>query len=411
MLNTIIIMKKNIALIMALVLVTFTQGALCQDVLTNSAVVKMSKAGLSDEIINDMISTSAVNFDLGDAAVKNLSGQGVSPSVIQTMKARGAKAEPVQSTTESVPAMEVPVEPVQQAATEATPVPAQKFTIEALNYVGPVTGIVKFNESEFNSMESIIAEWDKQIRGYVADVEKVKSQMLQLEGEIRVLKNADSRAFGADIESLKKKLDAYRKNYRQSKDIMLKAGADITKKIESLGADRLKSIGKAYSEAIQGIGSSNTNPVAGVNPVRVEYTKKPVTGKTVGYIVYMNEMLAWYQNDVIVINTLIRDWNPRVREVINQDIEMRGRLEPLQSRLNELQKDPKVNKNEISSLKKQISDIEKLRKQLASKMKDDSRELADYLKDMNQKNQEAVKQRFDDIIGNINYAFQEKLSL
>ena len=44
-------------------------------------------------------------------------------------------------------------------------------------------------------------------------------------------------------------------------------------------------------------------------------------------------------------------------------------------------------------------------------MKDDAKVLASYLKQMSQKNQDAVKERFTDIIENITYSFQEKLSL
>ena len=83
----------------------------------------------------------------------------------------------------------------------------------------------------------------------------------------------------------------------------------------------------------------------------------------------------------------------------------------MNKKIKELSSNSKLNKAEISTLKKQASEIEKSRKQLADQMKDDAKVLASYLKQMSQKNQDAVEERFTDIIENITYSFQEKLSL
>jgi len=86
-------------------------------------------------------------------------------------------------------------------------------------------------------------------------------------------------------------------------------------------------------------------------------------------------------------------------------------LKLLEQKVKDLSSNAKQNKSEISTLRKQVSEIEKSRKKLADKMKDDAKELASYLKQMSQKNQDAVEERFTDIIENITYCFQEKLSL
>ncbi len=44
-------------------------------------------------------------------------------------------------------------------------------------------------------------------------------------------------------------------------------------------------------------------------------------------------------------------------------------------------------------------------------MENDSKELADYLKKNCLEIQNSVKERFEDIIGNINYSYQEKLNI
>jgi septal ring factor EnvC (AmiA/AmiB activator) len=100
-----------------------------------------------------------------------------------------------------------------------------------------------------------------------------------------------------------------------------------------------------------------------------------------------------------------------VEKVIAEDSRLRKQLEPVENKLNELKPNAKQNKADITALKKEISRIEKERKKLADQMKDDRKELSSYLKQLSDKNQDSVGERFTDIIENINYSFQEKLSL
>ena len=235
--------------------------------------------------------------------------------------------------------------------------------------------------------------------------------MLQVENELRQKKNADTKAYSSDIISLKGKLEAYRKNYGQSKDIMLKDGDNIVKKLETLKSDVVRDISKAYSDAGQQVGSADTDPAAGENAVAVNYTVREINNNAAGYIVFLTEMLAWHQNEIRELNTVINDWNPRVTKIIQDDALLKAQLDPVEQKIKELSSNAKLNKAEISTLKKKASEIEKSRKQLADQMNDDAKVLASYLKQMSQKNQDAVEERFTDIIENITYSFQEKLSL
>ena len=416
--KSIISMRKHISLILTGLLIAVMVNAQDPETLTNSSVVKMSKANLSDELITDMIQNSPVKFDLSESALKKLTGEGVSSSVIQAMKSAGSasktpdeKPTPVtdkKTTPASGEAQQAPVEPA--AAYEPSSV-TKTVSVEALNYVAPLTELIKFNETKFKGLETTIIEWDKQVRDYVADVNKVKGQMLQVENELRKLKNADTKAYSSDIVSLKGKLEAYRKNYQQSKEIMLKGGDNIVKKIETLSSDVTGDIGKAYTDAGQKIGSADSDPAAGEKTVTVSYAVREINYNAVGYIVFLTEMLAWHQNEIRELNTVIDDWNPRVTEAIKEDARLKSQLDPLEKKIQELSANSKQNKSEISNLKKQVSEIEKSRKKVADKMKDDAKVLASYLKQMSQKNQDAVKERFTDIIENITYSFQEKLSL
>jgi chromosome segregation ATPase len=143
----------------------------------------------------------------------------------------------------------------------------------------------------------------------------------------------------------------------------------------------------------------------------VNYTVREINNNAAGYIVFLTEMLAWHQNEIRELNTVINDWNPRVTKIIQEDALLKEQLDPVEQKLKELSSNTKLNKAEISSLKKKASEIEKSRKQLADQMKDDAKVLASYLKQMSQKNQDSVDERFTDIIENITYSFQEKLSL
>ena len=411
-------MKKHISLILTGLLIAVMVNAQIPETLTNSSVIKMSKANLSDELITDMIQNSPAKFDLSDSALKQLAAEGVSTSVIQSMKSAGRAAK----TPAEKPAPE-PEKKTMPASNEkelgnAEPATAyepsaatETVSVEALNYVVPLTELIKFNETKFKGLETTIIEWDKQVRDYVADVNKVKGQMLQVENELRQKKNADTKAFSADIASLKGKLEAYRKNYQQSKDIMLKGGDNIVKKLETITGDFVRDISKAYSDAGQQVGSSDSDPASGEKAVTMNYTVREINYNAVGYIVFLTDMLAWHQNEIRELNTVIDDWNPRVTEAIKQDAQLKSQLDPLEKKIQELSSNSKQNKAEISTLKKQVSEIEKSRKKLADKMKDDAKVLASYIKQMSQKNQDAVEERFTDIIENITYSFQEKLSL
>jgi len=409
-------MKKHISLILTGLLLIVTVSAQTPETLTNSSVIKMSRANLSDELIIDMIDNSPVNFDLSPGAIKNLESEGVSAAVIQLMKnAPARKSQP----GVAGPAGMTKPDPVMASPVDGTPEPSGRVpsktvseaSVIALNYTAPLTGLIEFNGKEFDKMELAIAEWDKQVRGYIADINKVKSQMLQVENDLRSMKNADTKAFSNDILSMKGKLEAYRKNYRQSKDIMIKGGGNIVKQIETMSGDAVKNIGKAYSEASQKVSSADLDPEAGEMPVPLSYTTKEAGAGCVSYIVYLNEMMAWYQNEIVGINNLIMEWNPRVSSLLQEDAMLRSQAEPIEKRITELSANSRQNKGEISDLKKQISGIEKSRKQLADRMKDDAKELGSSLKQRSQASQAAVEQRFNDIIENITYSFGEKLSL
>ncbi len=139
-----------------------------------------------------MIKSSPVQFDLSDSGLKSLSDANVSPAVIEAMKtAAGVKSQTVvkkDPVSEKKEAEVIP-EPQEQVAyvgpvnSTTDTYPEQRF--EALNYVAPLTELIKFNENQLRSFETVISEWDKQVLAYMADIEKVNGQIQQVETELR----------------------------------------------------------------------------------------------------------------------------------------------------------------------------------------------------------------------------------
>ncbi len=448
-------MKKSIILSLVCVIVTAVVHAQTPEPLTNNSVINMTKANLSDKVIIDMIKSSELNFDLSDEGLKTMAGQGVSSAVLDVMKEASAYAaagsvtykagptEEVEKVAEEIPeeeaeeiseevseelAEEVVEEPeeevFEEVAEEVTPSaevqaeepvdlaesglpPAEStsVTLEALNYVAPLAELIRFNETEFRTLEVNISEWDNQVRTLVADINKVRDQMSMVENELRDKKNADTRTFSADIMALKKKLDIYRKNYQQSKEIMADGGQKIIKKIEAEMAARVRNLSKAYSSTGQMIGSSETDPSAGERLVEFNVGIKEISQATTPYMSYAADMLYWYRNEMTELVRTINEWNPRVSKLLTEDENLRNQLDSIERKIEELKLNSKLNKDEIASLKKQVSTIEKGRKRLAGQMKDDARELASLLKQVSQRNQDSVKERFADIIENTTYSF------
>lgn len=282
------------------------------------------------------------------------------------------------------------------------------ITLEALDYVTPLAELIRFNETEFKTLEVNIAEWDKQVMTLLADINKLKNQMSMVENELREKKNADTKTFTPEIKDLKNRLDIYRKNYKQLKGIMADEGQKIVKKIETEMTTRVRNLSKAYSTAGQLISSSKTDP-SGERSVKFIYEKKDISQAKASHLVYATEMLFWYRNEISEISNTINEWNPRVSGVLIDDENLLIQVDSLEQKIEELKLDSKLNKDEISSLKKQVTKIEKGRKRLSDQMKDDARELASQLKQVSQRNQDSVKERFADIIENTTYSFGEEV--
>ncbi|MEI7501288.1 MAG: hypothetical protein WCK84_12685, partial [Bacteroidota bacterium] len=79
-------MRRSVIMILLTLFVIDQFYAQNTEVLTNTIILKMAKAKLSDEIIIDEINNSKVEFDLSSDSLEFLADQNVSREVIESMK-------------------------------------------------------------------------------------------------------------------------------------------------------------------------------------------------------------------------------------------------------------------------------------------------------------------------------------
>ena len=451
-------MKKIVFVLLAMIFAGSSIYAQTADILTNSSIVKMVKAKLSDDLILDMILTSEVQFDVSDDAINKLKAEQVSDPVIEAMKAaarsqqKQVSAEPAEIPNQNIPGTPatalVPVvttaavvtpaalqKPAAQTEVTATPKaePAQlqpqpqpltpgakKTTVETtepapvvdvLSYVIPIKGLVEYYENEFVSLSAEISRWDKQIKDSVEAINRINGQINLLEAELRAKKNADSKKYSAEILALKTKLDMQRARYKQAKTNMLQNGENICKKLEDISSAKASSISDKYGVARQQIKDTKIEPSRVGSAVPVTFTKLRIFDNTTKFLSPLSEMLVWHQNEIDELYKIAVQYNAKVKDVVAQDAELMKQLEPVNSKLNEYKTDTKKYKQEIATLKKQKSALEKQRKLVSDSMEKDSNELADALKLLRTEIQASAKERFTDIIANITFLFQEKPAL
>ena len=410
-------MKKRIS---ALITGLFIVSIVCAqnaDTLTNSSIIKMVKAKLSEELIIDVVRSSPVQFDLSQNSMKNLSEQNVSQKIIDAMKVADEYQNASTANLSTLPQIAAIREPVEKKGEK--PAEAGRLSEQggnemtalnesvALGYVTPIRDLIIFHETEFESLNSTMSEWDKKINDLTDAVNRLRDEIKRVENDLREKKNADSKSYSSGILELKKKLNGYRENYRTAREDLLEEGERIAKEMEKISSEQIQALGNAYNDISQDIKSAKADPSANPVSAPVNPNDLRINDNTSVLISPSTEMLVWRKNEIKETAEVIKKWNVKVKEAVANDKELSRQLEPLKSKLVEYQSDTKKYKSEITALKKQISGVEKERKNLAGRMEDDSRELAGYIKQARTDLQKTLDQRFSDIIENINYSFQE----
>lgn len=413
-------MKRTIGILLSCILITGLIQAQTEATITNSSVIKMVKARLSDELIIDMIQNSGVNFDLSESAVQNLKAENVSQAVIKEMQnsvprtaSSKTQEKALAQTAVTEKTSEVQKPPVEVTQPEKSEIKelTQIRVINALGSIAPVKSLVTWYETEFETMSVTISGWDNQIKVSLDEVARINNDISGLESQLREKKNANANNYDSGILLLYKSLNDDRLKFRQSKEKMLKDGEAITKKLAEISKDQERSMSKEYDDVSQQIKSFESDPSKATDPVAITFSALKLNYNPARNILPATEMCYWYKNELDYIYGMIEEWNKKAREIAEQSVVLNDKLAPMQHQMEEYKTSSKKFKNEISALKKQINATEKEKKQLAAKMETESNQLAEELKKHCKDAQNSAKERFEDIIGNINYYYQEKLNL
>lgn len=502
-------MKKFVSVIFILFFVINYLQAQPAEKLTNSTIIKMVKAKLSDDLIIGEINNSEVNFNVSPDSIKYLSAENVSSPVIGAMKAANDKQTPaapmevitqanatepekliatdkesslepatiqlndtvkqpkpdelltiqkdttqqdaviqandtimkpetvqtpirkeeasvqpeiVQLTdsvkqpnneklkSETLPSPEIPKKDLKSERGTDNLNKESASTVSAMSYISPITELILFFDQEITSMSGIIQGWDLRIRKSLESGKQIRDGISELEKELIQKKNANSKGFTPEINSLKANLSKQRESLKLWNTNMFMDGANITKELKSLSNKTNQSIDEKFSSVSRLVSAFDPDPTKVDNMKTIKLPNQKYKDNIVAYIAPAGEMLICYQNEILSLKDIILLRNEDVVAVNKKDSELSNQLEPLKKELINYQLTPKKYKSEISGLKKQISLIEKDRKLLDKKMGNDSKELSKHLNQMCKEVQASVNERYSDIIENINYSYQDNLS-
>jgi len=83
---------KRVATVLSILLFSLGVSLYSQETLTNDSVVKLVKAGLSEDLIVNMVNSQAGKYSLGAGDVIALKNQGISEKIIAAMIRKNAPA-------------------------------------------------------------------------------------------------------------------------------------------------------------------------------------------------------------------------------------------------------------------------------------------------------------------------------
>lgn len=409
-------MKRLLLFIIPWLFLINEVSAQSTDTLTNNAVLKMVNAKLSDELIIDVIGSSAVNFDLSPVSVDDLVRQNVSRPVIEAMKkASGtsgnevaARPDPEITTGKAITGKPAAAAPESKPEVISSPAPATVNFAEneSFGYVTPVVDLISFHEKEIEKFMASVDEWSKRINDLTASAKKLEEEISRTEKELMDLKNADSKAYSDNIIAIRKKLNEQREALENAREEILKAGEKSASELEKISNESIKTAGNKYSDVSQDIRSFESDPAGFIKGTPVKLAAINIDENINRYFTPVLEIPAWHKNKITEAEKVIKQWNEKVKSSVIKANEIDGRMAPLKQKLADYQTDQKRYKNEIATVKKQISAVEKEKKSLIDRIEDDSKELSGFYKQENSDIQKILDQRFADIIENINYAFK-----
>ncbi len=417
-------MKPRILFVIACILLA-SGSLIAQEVLTNKTIIRMVKAKLSDELIIDALNSSVPNFNLSADSLKILQEANVSELVIKAMAMKSNVDYVSPSENKGIIVLNQQDVASNQEIEQTLVSESMKMEIKSdflypdypeikitfREYVKPIKLIVQYYNNEFERLSGMIHDWNKQHLDSIQKADEINSKIISLEQQLIEKQNAGTNEFSPDILALKSQLNDYRNRHKVLRTNMSNYGLKMNKNLTTYIETNSKILSSLYNSVSGSVKSFDNNPLEQSLPDSLTIAKKIIDTQVIYYISPLNQLLRWYQNQIVNINKLTDNWNHLIADKIVKINAVNENKNELKAKLKKYETEPKKYKTEISSTKKEIDACTKDIRKLTTDMKNESKQLSGSIEQTGKVVQSSLKERFNDILERINYSYQEKLNL
>lgn len=426
-------MKKFVLVLSILILAVGHSFSQSSETLTNSTILKMVKANLSDEIIIDEINNGTVNFNLSSDSLDLLVKQNVSSSVIAAMKTAGKEImetpvsesqntveTPVTETSQVDIQLPSPLTIKEESWTDEIPDPENRnyvvqrsgTQVNSISYVNHLNDLVLFYDQQFISLLKIIQKWDMHVAQQIQKEKDLSDKMNKLRNDLNEEKNATAQPFNSKISNLKASLAKVRTEHNLLREKFTSYGKFLSQELTNLDKTTESQIKEKFDEVTKKISKDDPDPSVSESFELIEIPRKKFKADLVVHLTPVTIIPAFFENEILQVRDTIEIWSGRAFNLIKKDATVKAKLDPLTKKLagylSESKEKQKLNKLDINALKKECATLTKERKNLAKQMEKESEQLADNISTLKEQIIAAINERFLDAIENLNQTYQDK---
>jgi len=274
------------------------------------------------------------------------------------------------------------------------------LSIELIDYIIPLKDLVLHFNTLRTDFTSTAKQWELQLNPLIKKMNDDYATLSRIDKELTYGQNSKT-----EKKNLKAQLKSQEKVYKQSFDNLQKAGFDIVKQLKELYKTEAKVTQQQFKESVPKI-VPNLPPSTITLQSSVSFSDKKVDLLTLNYLKPTNNLVLWFQVTEHSFYKIIESHNQSIKKMMADDKVLEQQLEPLQLKLSDYQRDPKVNKKEISGTKKEIGRIEKERNELSKQVIKDSKELSAQMNDYHKELQKAFSEKMKNVIETIETSFK-----
>lgn len=392
------------------------------ETLTNTTVLKMVRAHLSDDLIIDEISNARVNFNMSPDSVTYLLNEHVSQEIINAMTDAQQKQHPVISTPPPVtPPAAVPApvtvpeskpDPVPEATQSVVSEKPSGNTVTAISYVVPLKDLFVFFDARIVALNAYMLKWDAKIRKSLDDEKQLHESMLLMQADLTGKKNISAKPFDNDIMSQKAKLAKYREEHELLKEKIRAEGKELAEELKTMSNDQVNLVGNTFIEVNKNIKKVTADPAVGEFAEQIKIPETEITDNLIVHTEPLKVIPACYRNEIHSLKDTVILWTEKARVVIQRDAALKKQLEPLNNQLaqylSQSKENQKLNKTDIAALKKQCDNLVNERKDLFRKMEKDRDILTSNMTRLRDELISVLTERFLDAIENVEFSYQDK---